>query len=362
MKFSIPSDGGATETLAARGLRDVLARFVGDGVLLIDPNGRLRFASLEARLALGAASDEELETSWSRISRTVIDAAADVGAPHDDGVDVDWVAGGNTRRLFFRVHRLGGDKCDGFVAIVRNRDRLDALEVELALASHLRTLDHVTHAVVHDLRTPLNTMVFNVELLRQSIEKKGSDVEARENQFRYLEGLRGEISRLNALLNAFAGQVTLPDAGAGDFDLRQVVQEIGAVLEAQAKRRRIAFGIRNVEHHVRVPGAKGRAQYAILAIALAALDSTPPAEAFELELEDRDRRARLYVRHGGPALSFELPDRGNVRSSAQDRGAWAGLSIARAFVETLDGQVDVETEPSRGARIHLTFPLLTKKD
>ena len=58
--------------------------------------------------------------------------------------------------------------------------------------------------VVHDLKTPLQAMVMNLELLKESLalNTEATDERVRARQTRYMDVLRDEVSRLDRQLRA----------------------------------------------------------------------------------------------------------------------------------------------------------------
>ena len=82
-------------------------------------------------------------------------------------------------------------------------DRAD----ERRLAAHMRAVAAITPAVAHDLRAPINSMVFNLEILKETITGGlASDPKARERQARYVRVLREELSRLHRGIEIWLAQ------------------------------------------------------------------------------------------------------------------------------------------------------------
>src|SRR5687768_16701404 len=62
-----------------------------------------------------------------------------------------------------------------------------ALEADWRQSTLIRSLAQITPAVAHDLRAPINAMVFNVEILKETIASgNGAEPGGRERQLRYV--------------------------------------------------------------------------------------------------------------------------------------------------------------------------------
>ncbi len=153
---------------------DDLAEILGPGVLSLEPGGALRFADGRAMELLGCSDGFELERLWPELKprlegaglswdgvggvlrRTVLDLAVQ-GEPERPE---------SSRRLAFDLRR---DPEGGGVLLVQDFATLAGLETDLRLTSQMRSVTQITPAVAHDLRAPINAMVFNIEILKETI-------------------------------------------------------------------------------------------------------------------------------------------------------------------------------------------------
>jgi len=119
-----------------------LVRVMDVGVVLLTVGHELEFANASACVLFGYADPEDLQCHWSEFRRLLqpgldcqrADGAA--GLP----LDVEVAAQGRTRKLRLELYRLEEDNCDGVLVLIKDREMLEALEDELALAIHMRVL------------------------------------------------------------------------------------------------------------------------------------------------------------------------------------------------------------------------------
>ncbi|MBI1849492.1 MAG: HAMP domain-containing histidine kinase [Planctomycetes bacterium] len=292
-------------------------------------------------------------------------AAAQSGDAESGGtmLDLNLPVNGAIRQVVLEVYPRNRGTKSGVVALVRDRQRSESDEIDLGLASRMRALAYVSGAVAHDLKTPLNAMVFNVELLRQAILKSPApDGEIRASQARYLDTLQAEILRLDRSLNSMLGQYRLL-TGQRDVDLRELVRDIGMLVGTQARHQKIEFTLRIPDGPIRVNGARELLQNAILNIAINALEAMPTAGKLTFDLEVGDGEAVLSIRDTGPGMPVEILDKiGETRFSTKERRVGTGLRVARSCVESVGGHLGVESNPGQGTCVRVSVPLVAKEE
>src|SRR5262249_2301368 len=145
----------------------------------------------------------ELEANWPELKLRLV--PGHTAAPGDAAgltFDLDLRRGSVTRRLRLEIYQFSEADWAGYLVVVKNREMLEALENELGLAIQMRGLVRFHMAFVHDLRAPLNAMVMNLELLKQTLRNgSDSDEPTRERQLRYMGVLKDEISRVDRQLS-----------------------------------------------------------------------------------------------------------------------------------------------------------------
>ena len=151
-----------------------LMKAMNVGVLLLGKGKDLDFANPPARELFGCPEPEELERRWPEISARLDGVLKEEQVSRQ--VDVDVPVNGETRRLRLELYRLDEPDAEGYLVLVKNRDSLSALEKELGLAMQMRGLARFYKAFAHDLKAPLNAMVMNLELLKETLrEQDGED-------------------------------------------------------------------------------------------------------------------------------------------------------------------------------------------
>lgn len=211
----------------------------------------------------------------------------------------------------------------------------------------------------HELKTPLTSIRGYAETLLTG----GLEDEA--NRVRFVETIRTQAARLEALVEDLLALADLerPDAPLEkkDWDLAQIVREIGATFEDLAARR----GLRLVVEAR--PGVRARVDRSRLDLALRnLLDNAvkyTDVGTITVRLERTASSIRVSVTDTGRGIEAEhLPrlferfyrvDRGRSRALG---GTGLGLSIVKHAVQLHGGRVGVESKVGEGSTFWIEVP------
>jgi signal transduction histidine kinase len=265
--------------------------------------------------------------------------------------------------LSARVPVSGNDEVTG---LARTFNQM-AARLEEADANQ-RALDALRRDLVawagHDLRTPLTGVRVLVEALADGI------IDDPETSRRYLQQARKQIDHLSLLIDDLF-QVSQLDAGGIPLNLEPaslsdlisdtlenfsgLASQQGVVLSGSA-----APGIDPLQIDVQRIGR------VLNNLVSNALRYTPTGGTVSVQAEVVAETVRVTVQDSGEGIApndlphvFDRFYRGEKSRNQATGGSGLGLAIAKGIVEAHGGQIDVESNPGRGARFHFCLP---KKD
>lgn len=310
-----------------------LAGALTPGILVLRPGGGITaIASADRRAMelLGCPDRADLERAWSEL-RPRLEAQGLWSGGDRDAV-LDLPGDGAARRRF----DLRGD---GGVILVQDAGAVEALESDLRLSALMRSLTHITPAVAHDLRAPINAMVFNIEILKETIASgKGAEPGGRERQLRYVNVLKEELNRLHKEMEIFIAHISPRGDRTESLDLRELMEELSVLLTGPARKQQVQVRLQLPETPVTVEVNRYLLRQTLLHLSLASLADVPKEGALELRLERRGDKAWIRVAgtppgdsRGGGSAGFE------IRFSPS--GALAQLHVARGILASQGGEV-----------------------
>lgn len=228
----------------------------------------------------------------------------------------------------------------------------------LLLAAQMRALSHLYHGVVHDLKSPLNALVVNLELLRTSLTP---DHPQAEKQRRYARVLQEELQRLNRSIESLLAAAAPPSAERGRFDLGDVLDELVALITPQAKHQGVSLeegSTRNAPSPLPVEGYRDRVKHALLALAVNALEAMPEGGTLALTAASEGGRVRVSIADTGPGVPAEARERLFERGVSTKEGhEGIGLFVAEKVIASFGGCISHTSSPNTGSRFEVLLPL-----
>jgi len=354
------------ELTEARGERQHIEQRMGAlikaldvGLLVLEPDLSLGFANARAAELLGCERVDDLEAYWDdEVRPRLTEVAGQIATANGRRLEVPLQTNDEAGRLSLELYELGEGKCEGYLALVKSTESLEALQSELGLAIQMRGVARFYAAFVHDLKAPLNAMVMTLELLKLSVQSGAADDTTHAKQLKYVRVLNEEIHRLDRQLRTLLSHTAPPSEGRQSLDLRTLLQELDALLAPQAKRQRVAFAVHVPDDPVTMVGHADRLKQALLNILINALEAMPERGALTMRLERHDGSARITVQDDGPGIPPDLLDAiYDMHFTTKSGGTGVGLYVARSVVQAHSGTIEVDSAPGDGTRFTLTLPL-----
>jgi PAS domain S-box-containing protein len=334
----------------------------GDGIIGLDAEGRIAFASRAAERLLGCSAEalrsRAIEaftgTHPSTESLPALRARA-AGAP----------GGVTSGEVLFRGPRGGDIFCDVICCEVDGR-RSGAVRTVLSLrdARERRAIEEQKTSVLshltHELKTPLTSILAYTYLMHSG--KLGP---IGERQAQALRTMRRNGQQLLALIQNMLVTAQISQ-GRARFRLQParvapLLAELRECFEPIAIERGVSFTV------VEDPGLEVHADPEMLSMALNnlvsnALRFTDEGGAVAIEAREAGCEVRFEVRDTGIGIPEEFQERIFQRYFQVDGsrgGTGLGLEIVKSIVEAHGGRIAVESRIGHGARFHFAIPKAT---
>lgn len=324
----------------------VLVSLVNLGVLTLLMSVSHHDATLVAILLVysvgaGIAAALALAKAWGAAVERLVEGARLLAAGDLDG----------------RVGRLGaGPELDTLAATLDETAAKLQRSIARERVGEARRKDLIT-AVSHDLRTPLASLRAMVEAVNDGV------VDDPPSLRRYADEMRRSVESLTLLVDDLFELVQL-DAGAIEAESErvrfdEVVQSALATCEPQAREKGLVVetDIRDGSQFMCSP----RLVRVLQNLLQNAIRHTPADGAVRMSARCSAGGLELVVEDTGEGITPEALDqvfepfwRGDAARSGD--GSGLGLALAKRIVESLGGQIRVQSEPARGSRFAVVVP------
>jgi PAS domain S-box-containing protein len=234
---------------------------------------------------------------------------------------------------------------------------LEAIE---KLEINNRTKDRFFSIISHDLQSPFTALLGMTEVMskhadqlsREKLIEYGTDVnKAGQQVFNLLQNLL-QWSRL---------QMDGAEYGMETISLGNVVELSLATLNPLARTKNIT--LTNRVENLQAFAHTDMVQTVLRNIVGNALKFTPTGGSVELSSRLKDDQVEISVTDSGVGMTgeqaaqvFSLDQKFSSDGTEGEKGTGLGLPLCKELLETMKGEIRVESEPGQGATFYITLP------
>ncbi len=356
----------ALQTL--RSYYDDLLSSLQDGIIILDPDGRIQVLNSAAEELTGFSRSQAVGRRISEVFpppaplASLVDRTARLGRSHAD-YDASLMRADGTSLYVSAVASLVSDPqgaTRGIVLALRDLSRVRDLEEQVRRSERLAALGVLAAGMAHEVRNPL----VGVRAAAQLLEKEPTFPPA----LREFTGIIiREVDRLNRLVEGL-----LTFAGRRPMDTRPC--NVNQAVDEALRLEQSALGSAGVTVHRRydpeLPRVAGDPDR-LLQVFLNLIRNGAQAMAGKGgELTIRTRFERVAPQCGGRAAAVvEIADRGTGMSpevqrqlftpffTTKDRGTGLGLPISLRLVEDHGGTMEVQSQAGQGTTFRVLLPV-----
>ena len=312
----------------------------------------------------------------------------DVALPGMDGIEVCRRLHDNSETshipvLLMTAHRSREKRLDGISAgardfLLKPLDLAD-LRVRVRNAGEMKRLydeseerfqtitklealrDSLVHMIVHDLKSPLTTVMGNLQLMEMCLsEATDSDLKAA------LDGCVHGAGKMNEMVTSILAVSKLESdtvsLDLSETDLYGIAEEVRSSLGQRASRVKLSDPPTSGRVQVRLD--VDLVQRVILNLLTNALDHSPEEHSVVLQVSRDDTVGRVRVIDRGPGVPEEFRDKifekfGQVADTGKTRrgSVGLGLSFCRLAVDAHGGRIGVGDSEGGGSTFWFELPL-----
>lgn len=248
------------------------------------------------------------------------------------------------------------------------RERTDALETahaDLMRYEKMALLGQIATSVNHEVRTPLNTLSMNMQLIKRLFEDSRAGI-AHERRTRQDELLSRidlvdrEVQRVSDMLEEFVRYARLTPPELKEADLNQVLAYVAEIVAEQAKQTGVSLRFSPAEPTPLARVDVNKLTQVLVNLCTNALHAMPSGGELGLTVNSLADQVEVTVADTGmgiPAADMDKIFRPFFTS--KDAGLGFGLAIAQRIVEDHGGRISCQSQVGQGTVFTIRLPRLT---
>ena len=343
-----------------RGYMETVLETIAAGVLSLDAEGRVNTVNHAAARMLGRPLEQILQRPYAEVfgghallplHRLVTRLVEDGRETSDQQVTL--TLNGRPATLIVTVGGLPGPGGERRGLVVVLDDISEAIRAQQAM-----TWREVARRIAHEIKNPLTPIQLSTQRLRKKFAEGAPDAAAILDEC--TRTIIQEVEGLRNMVDEFSRYARMPSPRPRPGDLHQIVQQV-AQLYAGIRQ---GIGLRTdldptVPPLNLDPEQMRRALINLVDNAVAALGEETGEIAISTRYLAADGRVQLEIADTGPGFPPDDRDRAFLPYYSTKRSSGGlGLAIVNRIIVEHGGEIRIEDNLPRGARLVITLPVL----
>ncbi|AKV01041.1 Two-component sensor histidine kinase [Labilithrix luteola] len=261
------------------------------------------------------------------------------------------------RRVRWHLSRSPGDRALVYGIGIDITERR-ALERRAADAEALSAMGELAMNLAHEIRNPLNAAVLQLHLLKRNLDRIEAEAPVRATLQDRVRIVGDEIGRLNRLLTEFLELARPRGIGREPVHVPSLVDEVLDLEEESAKGRGVQFVRDLCEEGGVALGDREKLKQVTINIVVNAIEAMKQGGTLTVRVRPEGERVVMTLEDTGPGIDPDVLS--NVFDpffTTKEAGTGLGLSIVRKIVDQHGGEVHIESERGKGAKVTVSIPM-----
>ncbi len=371
-----------TEDIAIRASEEKYRDFFEesfDGLFFTSPNGRIVEANQNVVGILGYSTKEELYA---------IDLSKDVYAyPEDRERILEKIIRSGRGEYNVSVKKKNGDVIVAYCALtamknkqgevirfrgvirdvtekIRNKERNEALFLELSHANRLSVLGELACCIAHDVNQPLAAARTWLDVASRSVMNCLLD-DQREIRLA-LDRIGESLVHATAVAQHFKDYIGKERNSVAPVSIGEAFAETVALLEHKIRKAGIVLAVDIPDSIPRLLGDKTLVQQVLVNLVCNAVEAMEQADCSTPTISVKAHTDGCFVTTSisdvGCGIDLDYSEIFNPFFSTKPNGLGLGLSICRRIIESLGGSISASKNSYRGATFSFTLPCEYQED
>ena len=332
---------------------------LGDGIILMDPSGRVLFANRTCISLLGLTGKSpagspiqslvldpglaELFLSESLETAQAVHREIQVYAPR-------------AMLLSLNLLPIRGERGGiiGTAAVLRDITEKRRIEGRMAQSEKLGALSLLAAGLAHEIGNPLNSINIHLQLIAREIKKLKGTKKVQKLQ----ETVQEEIKRLDDIVHRFLTAIRPLKPRFEQRDINGVIRDVFRLLKHELAEHAVKVDLQLGEHVTSTLLDVAHLKQAIINLVKNAMQAMPKGGKLLVWTGMQDGSVRIQIQDSGMGIAPEHISRiFDPYFTTRQSGSGLGLMMTHRIVKEHGGEIEVKSESGKGTTFILTLPV-----
>lgn len=248
-----------------------------------------------------------------------------------------------------------GELNRSFNEMIKGLKEMKEMEERLRHAEHLSRIGQLSSGIAHEIRNPLNFINLSIDHLKA----KYTPVENKEEFIRLIHSIKGEIRRLNRMVNNFLKFGKPLKLNIRMASPTKVIEEVIALAEEKIIERGIKVELSLKEKIPKIPMDSEQIKICLMNLFINSLQAMPQGGKLTVETALNNNSVSIITKDTGVGIVPEhINEVFEPYFTTKDSGIGLGLAITKRIIEEHRGRINISSEPGRGTIATIELPLI----
>ena len=236
---------------------------------------------------------------------------------------------------------------------------LTRAQAELIRMEKIATLGQMATSVNHEIKTPLNSLYMNVQLLSKKIKKSAiAEEEVRESMLAVTGIIDKEIVRINEILEEFVKYARFAPPNLKPTDLSKIITDLFGMISQNAEKNNVSIGLQLADTLQNVMLDEKKIIQALLNLCVNGIQAMPAGGSLSISSAREAESAVIRIRDAGKGIPPEDLDRiFDPFFTKREGGMGFGLPIVQRIIEDHKGTITCQSKAGEFTLFEIRLPL-----
>ena len=232
---------------------------------------------------------------------------------------------------------------------------------ELVRLEKIAALGQIAASVNHEIKTPLNSLYLNLQLLTRKISKLECDEKGKNGLTSVTTVIDNEILRINEILEEFVQYARFAPPELAQDDIRPLLHQLAEMIGENAAKAKVQVELSSAADPLPAVFDRKKLTQALLNLAVSAIHAMPDGGRLRIDGERTGQdEVRIIISDTGTGISEE--DLGRIFEpffTRKEKGMGFGLAIVKRIVEDHHGTITCRSKLGEYTEFTITLPTAT---